>query len=175
MDYRAVTTLALRLTGIAVLVKVLPYASTNFIGLMNAGAQTPRQALWMTSLALVILVLVGLALIWFPARLSSLVVGSAPAVDAGETSDRLGEIALLVVGVYLFATGVLDLVYYVSKLWLFEAWVRKREYAEDVSIPSYDFAGLITGVARLLIGAILAFKSRTLYGWILRVRDTRPK
>ncbi len=175
MDYRAVTTLALRLTGIAVLVKILPYASSAFIGILNAGATSPRQALWMTWLSTVIPLLVGLALIWFPARLSSLVVGSAPAVDAGEDSDRLGEAALLAVGVYFFGTGIFDLVYYTSRIWLFEVWARKHEYAEDVSIPTSDIAGLIAGVARVTIGAILGFKARTLYGWIRRVRDTRPK
>jgi hypothetical protein len=175
MDYRAVTALALRLTGVAVLVQITPSASAAFIGLIQIGATSPRQALMLAAFSTLIPLVVGLALIWFPARLGSLVTGSTALVEADLDSDRLGHVALVAVGVYFFATGIFDFVYYGSKLWMFEAWVRKREYSDDVSPPSYDVAGIITGAARLVIGAVLAFKARTFASWILRIRETRPK
>jgi len=175
MNYRAITTLALRLTGIAVLVKILPYASTTFVALARNGAESPRQALLLTTLAVTIPLIAGLALIYFPARLSSLVVGSGAAPEADDQSDRLGDVAMIAVGVYFCAAGIFDLIYYFSRYWLFDALVRKGETSLEVSILPHDFAGLITAVFQIAVGAILALKANSIYRWILRVRETRPK
>src|SRR5690349_8630333 len=108
MNYRAVTTLALRLTGVAVLVEILPSTSATIVALILRHSTSAREALVLAAFSAVIPLLVGLALIWFPERLSSVMVGSAPVVEDDTNADRLGEVAMIVVGVYLFATGIFD-------------------------------------------------------------------
>jgi hypothetical protein len=173
MNHRALTTLALRLTGVAVLVKILPYASTTFIALIRIGASTPNQAMMLTAFAVIIPLVVGLALIYFPASLTTMIAGASTAAEDEEIGDRLGQIAAIVIGIYFLATGVFDLVYLASRHWLFNAVMHRDDL--DPELTSLDFASLVTAAVQLVAGAILAFKAQTLYRWISRVRETRPK
>jgi hypothetical protein len=54
VDYRTLTTIALRLTGVAVLVKTVPYAVPAFLSLFRNGASSRREALLLTAFAMAI-------------------------------------------------------------------------------------------------------------------------
>lgn len=100
MDYRTITAYALRLTGVIILVMTVPYAPSAFMQCFHAGSSSLRESLLLTAFAQLIPILVGLALAYFPARLSSLVAGSSPEPQADEMSEPFGEIAVIAVGIY---------------------------------------------------------------------------
>ena len=175
MNYRAVTTVTLRLTGVAVLISTLSHSPVLFATLFRRGASSAREALLVMAMAEVVPLLVGLALIYFPARLTSLVVGTASEEGADDQIEGLGQVAAIALGIYFFASGFFDLVYYFSKYWVYRLQMPKDEWSDPVPIYPHDVAGAVSAVVQLIAGSILALKARTLYRWIRRIRETRPK
>jgi hypothetical protein len=180
MDYRSLTTVALRFTGIAVLINTISRAPATYLTIFRGGQMSAREAMLVLLFTEMLPLVIGLALIYFPARVGAAVFVSGPVPEQLEPNPdgparRLGEIAAIVTGLYFFAAGCFDLIFSASKLWLDHAAI-VRDNLSDVSwLPSRDVAALITAGFEILAGAILAVKAGTFFGWLLKARETGPK
>jgi len=173
MDYRAIIALSLRLTGVIILIHTVPYAPQSFFSL--ATMTTYREAMLLTAMAQLIPILVGFALVYFPGRIGELLISTPAPQEQSAFTERLGEVAFLAVGIYLFASGILDGAYLAAKYWLYTVMVEKQEWESASSILQEDFAILISAVLQCLVGFLMAFTARGLYGFVRAMRETKPK
>ena len=175
MDYRAIITLSLRLTGVIILIHTVPYAPQTFFSLASSGVSSYREAMLLTAMAQLIPILLGFALVWFPGRIGELLIKAPDPQEQSAFTDRLGEVAFIAVGIYLFASGILDGAYLATKYWLFTALIESQDWDSTASIMQDDFANLVTAVLEVLVGFVMAFSSRGLYGFVRAMRATRSK
>jgi hypothetical protein len=115
MDYKSLTTLMLRLTGVIILASSLFHAPNTFGALILSTARADFDG-WnwlLMSISAIVPILIGLLLVYFPATVANRIVSGG-----GETADPLGleQIGFSIVGLYFVATAVFDAAYWYAKL-----------------------------------------------------------
>jgi hypothetical protein len=115
----------------------------------------------------------GLAMFLWAGPIVDRTLVSGPAEKDAEAADLSGfeEIALTVLGVYVLTAGLAELVYY---------WAQWGPYYDLViddrapRIAPRQFAGLLAGATRILIGVILVLFSRGFVAFKRRLLALRP-
>jgi len=107
----------------------------------------------------------GLLLWFFPARVTNKIVSGVKLSGARFGSVELERVALTVVGAWLVAYGIADLIYSISTLIFVQ-----REYAQQSPPLTRYWPGIVTSVAKVFIGVGLAVGAKGISRLIARVR-----
>jgi hypothetical protein len=111
----------------------------------------------------------GLLLWFFPATVTNKIVGGKKLSGERFGAPDLERVALTVVGLWLVAYGVADMVYTLSTMVTLQL-----AYGERVAQLSRYIPGIITSAAKVAMGVGLAFGAKGIARLIDRVRDYRP-
>lgn len=107
----------------------------------------------------------GLLLWFFPATVTNKIVTGEKLSGERFGSRDLERVALTVVGAWLVAYGVTDLIYALSTMLIVQ-----REYSAQSPPISSFFPGVITSIAKILLGVGLAIGAKGIARAIGRVR-----
>jgi hypothetical protein len=175
MDYRSITAMALRLSGVLILVNTVPSVPSFVYGFVSDDRASTGSAALLSMVSVAIPLIIALALIYFPSRVSKSLQGVEPSAEQRESTARIGEIAFISLGIYLVASALFDSAYYVVKIWLLHRDAAEHDFQERVPLAYDTIAGLVSCGLQVVIGLVLMFSARGLYGLIRRLRDTRSK
>jgi hypothetical protein len=157
MDIRGIAAVLLKVTGlvlIAVSVTQLPgYFPVSFEG----DSWEPSVALTMAAITMGPVVLLGVALWFFPGAISNKIVSASEAKASNDDLMGLQAIAIATLGLYLVAHGVADLAYHVVTT----IQLQRQNPGYDF-IPATVLGGTVAAVAQVIIGALFAGGSRGL-------------
>jgi len=130
-----------------------------------AGEYSVSLAVAQATATLALPIVLGLLLWFFPATVVNKIVSGEKLSSERFGAPDLERVALTVVGAWLVAYGVADLIYGISTM-----VVVQREYAEQSPPLSRYFPGMIASVAKVAIGLGLAFGAKAIARLINRVR-----
>jgi hypothetical protein len=185
MDYRSLTSLLLRLTGIIMMVGPavwVPRAFLELLSLARAGGTVDLAAVnlqtWLlTAVAASFPMVIGLLLIYFPATVANRVIardtdaaGRHAGVhgDVGQDLRHLEEVGFSILGLYFVATAMFDAVYWCAKLRLYPA-LFDEPYVRRVMLDR-EFAGIVATGAQFVAGLALLLSGRGVAGIVRRLR-----
>jgi len=170
MDYKSLTSLMLRLTGVIIVVSAVTAMPRTFINLhvRNPLESPDVAALLLTMAASGLPILVGLLLIYFPATVANKIVSAG-----GESADTviLQQLAFSVLGLYFASLAVFDAVYWLAKLRIYFALYNELNYGRPFPLSPEDFAGIATTCAQFVAGLLLLFGGRGLANLVHRLRS----
>jgi hypothetical protein len=169
MDYKSLTSLLLRLTGVIIMVLAVTATPRTFVGLFlgNAGGGFNTETWLLTTVASAFPILVGLLLIYFPATVANRIVPGD-----GETADtrRLEQIAFSILGLYFVSMAAFDAVYWYAKLRLYSVIFPFGLNDRGPWLASNDFAGIASTCAQFVVGILLLIGGRGLANLFHRLR-----
>src|SRR5215813_8136601 len=142
MDYKSLTSLLLRLTGIIIIVHAVTSAPNTFVVLQFRADFNPDSAgvAWLlTIVASGFPILVGLLLAYFPATIANKIV--TPGTERVDTLT-LQQLAFSVLGLYFISLAVFDAVYWLAKLRIYFAVYNELNYGRPDRLLPQDFAGI---------------------------------
>ncbi len=174
MDYRTITSLMLRLAGVFILVQLVTSVPQAITNLLRFGGQeiVGVDALWLSAVALVLPLVIGLMLVYFPSTVANRVVRVEEPVDTGKLAESLLPVALACLGVYFVCAALFDGVYYLSRMWLYYAVVDKLRWTGPApALTPGDFAGIASTLAQFVIGLALALGPKGLRKLVTRMRS----
>jgi hypothetical protein len=125
VDYKSLTSLLLRLTGIIIIVSSANYVPHTFLSLYlrNASGDVNAETWLLTAIAATFPIVIGLLLIYFPARVANRIVyGEGEAADTSRLerdAQRLEQIAFSVLGLYFVAMAMFDAIDLYARLRLY--------------------------------------------------------
>ncbi len=130
MDYISLTSLLLRLTGVVIMAASAVSVPGTFVSLYlrDVGGGGVNAETWLlTAIAATFPIVIGLLLIYFPARVANkLVAGDGEAADAQRLdAQHLEQIAFSILGLYFIAMAMFDAVYWCAKLRLYPIYPRR--------------------------------------------------
>jgi hypothetical protein len=170
MDYKSLTSLMLRLTGVIIVVSEVTVMPRTFI---NLHARNPLEspdvaALLLTIVASGLPILIGLLLIYFPAAVANKIVSAG-----GESVDRLNlqQLAFSVLGLYFVSLAVFDAVYWLAKLRIYFVVYNELNFGQPFRLTPEDFAGIAATCAQFVAGLLLLFGGRGLANLVHRLRS----
>ena len=170
MDYKSLTSLILRLTGVIIIVTATTAMPHTFISLHGRNpAESPDvAALVLTIVASGFPILIGLLLIYFPATIANKIVAAG-----GESVDMLilQQVAFSVLGLYFVSLAVFDAIYWLAKLRIYFAVYSELTYALPFRLNPQDFAGIAATCAQFVAGIVLMFGGRGLANLVHRLRS----
>jgi hypothetical protein len=169
MDYKSLTSLLLRLTGVIILVAAILAAPRIFIGLylQNASGGVNAETWLLTTAASTFPILVGLLLIYFPATVSNRIVsGDGQIAD----TQRLEQIAFSILGLYFVSMAAFDAVYWYAKLRLYAVIFPFGLNDRGPWLANNDFAGIASTCAQFVVGILLLLSGRGLANLLHRLR-----
>jgi hypothetical protein len=114
---------------------------------------------------LILPIVLGLVLWFFPATVTNKIVSGEKLSGERFGAPQLERVALTVVGSWLVAYGIADLIYSVATM-----IVLQRQYAGLTIPPSRYIPGIITSVAKVGLGVGLAFGAKGIARLVDRVR-----
>jgi hypothetical protein len=169
MDYKSLTSLLLRLTGVIILVAAVIAAPRNFLDLYlrDAGGGVNTETWLLTTVASTFPILVGLLLIYFPATVGNRIVSGD-----GETADtqRLEQTAFSILGLYFVSMAAFDAVYWYAKLRLYSVILPVGWNDRGPWLANNDFAGIASTCAQFVVGILLLLGGRGLANLFHRLR-----
>jgi hypothetical protein len=182
MDYKSLTSLLLRLTGVIMMVTSAIYVPHTFVNLVfrnpwNGDSGVNVETWLLTAVAATFPIVIGLLLIYFPARIANRIVYSGG--EAADTprleqdAQRLEQIAFSVLGLYFVAMAMFDGVYWYTKLRLYPVIFPDSGPSghELFLFHDYDFAGIVrTGTVFVAGMALLLGGGRGLANLFRRLR-----
>jgi len=115
--------------------------------------------------ALTLPIILGLALWFFPAKVTNKIVSGDKLSGERFGAPELERVALTVIGAWLVAYGIADLIYGISTV-----VVLQREYAERGPQLSQYLPGFIASIAKVALGLGLALGAKGIARFIGRVR-----
>jgi hypothetical protein len=174
MDYKSLTSLVLRLTGVIIVVSSVTSTPRTFIGLiyLRGVEATGNMEIWLLAVvASAFPVLAGLLLIYFPATVANRMVSAGTG-----TIDTLllQQVAFSVLGLYFVTVAAYDAVYWWAKLRIYFAVYNELNFGRPDSLRNEDFAGLVSTGAQFIAGVILLFGGRGLANLFQRLRSPPP-
>ena len=166
MDTKDVSAVLLKTIGLVMVAYAVFEIPLYFIPNSGATDQFSFLAVFaQAAAALALPIILGLLLWFFPATITNKIVsGDKLSGDRFGATD-LERVALTVVGAWLLAYGVADLIYSISSL-IFA----QREYAERFPSVSRYMPGIITSIAKVAIGGGLAVGAKGISRVIKRAR-----
>jgi hypothetical protein len=184
MDYKSLTSLLLRLTGVIMMVTSAIYVPVTFIGLAQLGLvfkYADRGVIvetWLlTAVAATFPIVIGLLLIYFPARIANRIVYSeGEAADTPrleQDAQRLEQIAFSILGLYFVAMAMFDGVYWYTKLRLYPFIFLDLGLSDHELFLAHDvdFAGIVRTGTQFVAGmALLLGGGRGLANLFRRLR-----
>jgi hypothetical protein len=170
MDYKSLTSLVLRLTGVIIIVSSVTSTPRTFIALLyRRGVEaTDNVEIWLVAvIASAFPFLVGLLLIYFPTTVANKMVSAGTA-----TIDTLllQQVAFSVLGLYFVTVAAYDAVYWWAKLRLYFAIYNELNFGRPDRLTNLDFAGLVATGAQFIAGVILLLGRRGLANLFQRLR-----
>jgi hypothetical protein len=177
MDYKSLTSLVLRLTGVIIIVSSVTSMPQTFMrlllyrgGVEASGVETiGNMEIWLLAVvASAFPILVGLLLIYFPATIANkMVTAGTAAVD----TLPLQQVAFSVLGLYFVTVAAYDTVYWWARLRLYFAVYNELNFGRPDRLTNQDFAGLISTGAQFIAGVVLLFGGRGLANLFHRLRS----
>jgi hypothetical protein len=155
MDYKSLTMLSLRLTGVFIMVTVVTAVPNTFLSLYSWANGAVGIALLLIATMAGFPILVGLFLIYYPGTIANRVV-SGGAEPAGAL--QLQQVAFSVLGLYFATHALIEGVYWVALL-------------PSLTINVLDYARFASTAAMFVAGVLLLFGGRGLANFIHRLRD----
>ncbi len=158
MDYKSLTSLLLRVTGVIMMVASAISVPHTFLSLYlrDVGGSGINAETWLlTAIAATFPIVIGLLLIYFPARVANRVVaGDGDTADAQHLdAQHLEQIAFSILGLYFVAMAMSDAVYWYAKLRLYPVFFLESGLS---SRPlDRDFAGVVQTGVQFVIGMLL--------------------
>jgi hypothetical protein len=176
MTQRDLARLLVKIASIVIVVSAFMSLPDMLARILNGDTHHRGLELLGVTLAPVSLsLLAGLAMFWWAGPLvdRTIVRSASPISSEGLDLRAFEEIALTVLGFYIVTAGVAEAVYYWAK-WGFYDDVVSAQGTSPIPIPRVEFAGLLAGLARLLIGILLIAGSRGFTTFKRRVLALRP-
>jgi hypothetical protein len=178
MDYRSLSSLALRLAGVLIVVHGIAGIPDTFIDLyLFASREIPesalRSALLASLLAGALPLFLGLMLIYFPSVVANRVVPTDAIGREGSLAYQdLQALAFSVLGVYFIAMSLYDAVYWVAKARVYYMIMENAAgtFPNPPALLPDDFGGFVYAGVRFLGGVILLLGGRGLSGLLQRLR-----
>jgi hypothetical protein len=169
MDYRSITTLLLRLTGVVILAAALIQAPKWIVSLILSTASGGVNAGdWLlTAVPSTVSTLIGLLLIYFPATVANRIVSGG-----GESMDNrhLEQIGFSILGLYFVATAMFDGVYLLAKLRLYPLIFYPDLSDRPIRLTDSQFADIASTGTQFVVGVALLFGGRGLANIVHRLR-----
>jgi hypothetical protein len=166
MDTKDVSALLLRTIGLVMVAYSVFEIPLYFIP--NAGGSDQFSFLAVfaqAAAALTLPIVLGLLLWFFPATITNKIVSGAKLSGDRFGAADLERVALTVVGLWLIAYGIADLIYSFSLL-IFT----QREYAERSPPLTRYLPGIVTSAAKVVIGAGIAVGAKGIARVLTRAR-----
>jgi hypothetical protein len=178
MNYRSLTSLALRLAGVFILVSGVAGMPNTFVNLYSVHTREalhPSMVLlaMQTLFALSGPLIIGLVLIFFPSVVANRVIKTDVVGSEGSVGYReLQALAFSVLGVYFISIGVFDAVYWVARLRLYYRVIEDAAAAfpRPPAIAPDEFGGLVSSALYLMGGLILLFGATGISHLVQRIR-----
>lgn len=173
MESKTLSNLIIRLTGLCLIVATLQVLPIRLSHAIAIATQIEHHSLaeYIPLVGALIVALVGLALIRFPAVVASKVLGIAPADDQTALSgDTLERVALSVLGAYLFVNGTADLSYTLCKVFLYNHLDRQMQFGEATRFMSADVGFISSAAVQIVAGSFLSLRSRGLVALLRSLR-----
>jgi hypothetical protein len=171
VDYKSLTSLVVRLTGVIIIVSSITAAPQTFIALLyRRGVDAAGNIdMWLVAVvASAFPLIVGFALIYFPGTVTNRVVSAgAEPVD----SLALQQVAFSVLGLYFVTVAAYDAVYWWAKLRIYFAIYNELNFGRPDRLTQEDFAGLAATSAQFVAGVTLLFGGRGLANLFHRLRS----
>lgn len=177
MDFRSLTSLLLRLTGVLMIVGPAVSVPHTFVQLLmlasaNGAADLTVVSLqtWLlTALAAAFPMIIGAFLLYFPATVANGIVAGITD-DGAQDARYLTEIAFSILGLYFLATAMFDATYWCAKLRLYPALFEPLSTSRP-QIPDRDFAGMVSTGVQFVAGLALLLHGCRLADIVRRLRS----
>jgi hypothetical protein len=174
METRTLAALLLRIAGLIVIVSSLTGAAKTFGPMINPEVIAKLGLGWLflaAAVSIVVPVLLGLVLIYFPSVTShTLKIDASPPTDS--EIAPLQRVAFAAIGLWLSLNAVLDTVYVFAKIRLYQRLVEDMpSYGRASALLPDDFATLVTAALQLVFGIWLLFGNRALANILGRFRS----
>jgi hypothetical protein len=174
MGHPALASLMVRMVGLWELV-VAVNAIPGAIGPFFNPEYIAKAGVWLLIAAALfsigIPLLLGLALIYFPGRVSTTVLRIEPAAEEPKERPLLERVAIAALGLWFAVQALLDGVHVFSRWHLYRRFVEDQyPGAAGPAIGPQEFAGLITAVLQFAIGLWLLLGNRGLANALSRLR-----
>jgi hypothetical protein len=181
MDYRLLTSLVLRLTGVFIIVSAVTAAPRSFLSLLQLQFQLQRRVgteavdIWpllgAAATAFAIPFLVGLLLVYFRAPNANRMV-SASTETAGLL--LLQQVAFSVLGLYLMTMAAFDAVYWWAKLQIYSAVYEEAKPSGPFRLTEDDFASIVSTGEQFIGGMAVMLGGRGIANLLHRLRTQPP-
>ena len=174
MDYRTITSLMLRVAGVLILVQFITSIPQTIANLLHFGGSQAQglDSLWLSAMAPVLPLAIGLVLIYFPSAITNRVVRTVEPVDANGFTESLLPVALACLGVYFMCAALYDGVYWFSKVRLHYVVADKlRWVGPPPTLMPDEFAGIASTLTQFIIGIALTFGSKGIGKLVMRMRS----
>jgi hypothetical protein len=175
MEHRALAALIVRIAGLLIVVSAITNAAKSFGPLFHPDS-SEKIGLGLLLLSAVVSVIIpvvlGLVLIYFPGAVTTKVLRIEGIETRGEIQVRpLQQVAFAAIGLWLVVYAILDSIYIYAKTRIYIRLLEEMPaYVKPPSISPDDFAGYVSSGVQLLIGILLLVGSRGLANAISRLR-----
>lgn len=184
MDYKALSTLALRISGVFILVNTISTVPRDFVAFIsaNAGANNVleyslNQVLLIHLFSVIIPVVIGLFLVFLPSKITNVLISEAEPQLSQKTDFELFQQALLsAMGVYFIASACFDAAAIYARMRIFAAFVAKDEFmqrAMSQPINPHDFGAIAYTLVQFIAGILLVIGNKGLSHKLSKLRNTR--
>lgn len=154
--------LILRISAIIILVSLLERVPFSVEVLINTWETNPNIYAILFSIAPGIFALIISFLLWFfPSTLSSKFANPNETLDK-DSINIFGDFLISIVGLYILANAVPDLIYFVS-LYIISS-------SENIEILPFDRAAFVATVVEIIIGLFLLYGSSLIHKFIQRLK-----
>lgn len=164
MDTRDLAKVLLKIAGLVIFATAIfdiPYYLPPYSRL-EPGESVVSALLWAAAMLLLPIV-IGLAFWFFPGKVVNRIVSGDRIAEAGVTVAQIERAALTVVGIWLAASGLTDLVYKIVSVIAIS-----RQHPGSLSLEVWS--PVIAGGAKLIVGLCLAVGARGVQRTIAKVR-----
>lgn len=125
----------------------------------------------MTSIALVLPLLLGLALFYFPSIVTNRIVAPGTDADTTLTTDVLRATAFSAIGIYFVCSALFDAGYWIAKLHIYYSIIDKQHwFGPPPALMPDDFAGVASTSIQFAIGLLLLFGARSLANFVGKLK-----
>lgn len=176
MDYRSLTSLLLRIAGMLILVQLVLAVPPTIAGLLHFGDEqsAATDVFVLTALALVLPLLLGSMLLYFPSVVTNHLIRTGADSDAGPapTPDLLRTTAFSAIGLYFVCSALFDAVYWAAKLKIYYTLIdEQRWYGPPPALIPDDFAGIASTTIQFVVGLVLLLGASGISHVIGRLRS----
>ena len=183
MDFRALSTLALRISGVFILVNTISTVPRDFIGFIttNAGANNVleyslNQILLIHLFSVIIPSVISLFLVFLPSKITNVLISETETQLSQKADFELFQQALLsALGVYFIASACFDAAGIFARVRIFAAFVAKDEFMRNAMtqpIAPQDFGAIAYTLVQFIAGILLVIGNKGLSHKLAKLRGT---